>query len=73
MAAGGTGTWVMRVAGAPSGWPPLGCPPPDGPPPPGLPPGGPPFHWNAVCRLACTCSSGVDLPAGGTRAGVGAP
>ena len=75
LAARGTGTWVMGVAGPPPGWPPLGGPPPGGhPPPPWLPPGGPPFHQSAAWWPAHTQSSGEDLPAGGTRAGaVGAP
>ena len=72
-AVGGTGTWVMGVAGLPPGWPPLGCPLPDGPSPPWLPPGGPPFCQSAACRPAYTRSSGVGLLAGGTGAGVRAP
>ena len=36
-AVGGTGNWVMGVAGPPPDWPPPGYPLPGGPPPPWLP------------------------------------
>ena len=64
LAVGGTGTWAAEAAGLPPGYP-----PPPGGPPLGSPPGGSSFYLRALCKLACTCYSGVSPEAGDSGAG----